>query len=92
MGKNSKTATLAGGPGKKRPFRYPWDEWLGQGAGTEFRVVRGRDFGCSASVMSAYIRVQASRRGVGVSIRDRGDGKVLDVTVRHVRRAKVGAA
>lgn len=86
MGKITETAKVGGGRGGKRPYRYPWDEWFEQG---EFTVHRGTDFGCAAGVMSQTIRVQAWKRGVGVTIVDVGNrGQVLAVTVRRVRKVK----
>lgn len=55
---------------KKKPVRYPWDEWLAYKR--PYRLKRGKDFRCMTHSMSVQIRNAAIARGMRVSVEIKG--------------------
>jgi len=63
---------------KKKPTRYPWQQWLRQ---SKFCLVRGTDYHCEPYIMAQQVRNAANRARVHVGIRITGR------TLTIVRRA-----
>lgn len=79
-------------PRKGRPGGDAWvgRDWDALFSREEFRLTRGRDFTATINGMTAAIRREAWRRGVGVSVLETGPGgQTLRVTVRKKRTRRV---